>query len=263
MKSPSIILILYSVILFSCKKIVQPDVAAPTDPCQCLYADTASIQIEEMTELFEVMPNNRFTLTDTIMHSKSVRFKAHPDNAEYIWYIGSEIITTQSVIRYFNESLIGQNITVSCVIKRDVDKRCFPNDTGYDSLTQVFHVSQYPIETDPTNILYGPLEGTYRVKSSHLSDSFDIAVTMEFFNNQDKLCFNNYDGFGSVCSNQAEISGINYRQVFTFGGTSVTQCDYIRGNVLLNPDRSAEMNFTFQYVGHPDYEERKYLGRKL
>ncbi|MFK8038831.1 MAG: hypothetical protein AB8B74_11110 [Crocinitomicaceae bacterium] len=110
------------------------------------------------------------------------------------------------------------------------------------------------------------MEGSYRIKSNHLSDSFDIVFDVDYaplgyetFNNR------NYDGLGSDCINQAEISGANYRQVWTIVGTSVQQCDYLKGSIHNRIEGVTEMKFSFGASSstNPNYNERIYLGRRL
>src|SRR5690606_9243363 len=115
------------------------------------------------------------TETDTIFKDKNVRFTAKEKNAEYTWYMGTEILTDSVVQRYFGDDLAGANLPITLVVKKQPNKLCFPNDDGYDSITKYIHVANLPI-LDCPNANYGTLQGDYRVKSEHLPDSFDIQI---------------------------------------------------------------------------------------
>jgi len=234
------------------------------NPCDCateVVADFDMLEISGQTGgIFE-----KTTPTDTILKNKSVRFLAKDSTAEYTWYIGSEVLTDREVVRYFDQSLSGQNIPITLVVKKDPNNACFPNDDGYDSIVKILHVSQFPIDNNPIYD-YGSIDGTYRVKSEHKVDSFDIVFYTTIISGTKKFNIENYDGNGSNCINQADIGDIvNYRQIGAKGGTSTTQCDYIRGNIHNRLDGVTEMNFSFgsNNVNASYYYERTYLGRKL
>ena len=234
-----------------------------SNPCDLAHEVSAEFEILEITgqtgSVFE-----KTTLTDTILHTKSVRFIAKDSMADYTWYIGNEVITERSFVRYFDNSLSGQNIPVTLVLKKDPNHFCLPNDDGYDSITKILHVSQFPILNDPILEL-GSIEGTYRVKSMHLVDSFDVNIDISYYNSQIIFNIENYDGMGSNCFDQAYLQGWSYRQIWTNSGTSTTQCDYLRGNVHNRINGGVEINFSFgsNNVNASYYYERNYLGRKL
>ncbi len=249
--------------LVACKK-EQAELAGFNRNCSCAEEVSADFLMEEYTT-----PNVNFakyTNTDTIFKNKNVRFTALEDSASYTWYIGTEVIHEKTVSRYFSDVWVGQDIPITLVVNKKPNTICLPNDDGVDSVTKVMYVSQFPIDTQYVSIDLGTLEGNYRVKSSHLSDSFDIAFDADY-NGLGDVIFNiyNYDGQGSNCINQAFLSGGNYRQVWTSAGTSVLQCDYLKGNIHNRIDGIVEFHFSFgtNNVNSPDYYKRTYLGRKL
>ena len=249
-------------LLLSCKK-EQPvinEVAA--DPCVNTKYVGADFLIEEMTSTFPNLSN--YTDTDTIFYNKSVRFTALEENAKYTWYIGSEVLNDKQVIRYFDQSLSYTTQTISLVVKKKPNKLCLPDDDGYDSVSKPLYISHLPIWNSPDAIV-GPLEGDFRVKSTHLVDSFDVHIDVTYIGGNVYFNIDNYDGIGSSCTQQAIIRGLNYRQLFGFDGVSVNQCDYILGDVHLRMDGLVEMNFSFgtNNPSSPEYVKRKYLGRKL
>jgi hypothetical protein len=158
------------VTFFSCRK-EKPELAEEVNPCDGANEVNGNFIIEEMTTV-----NTNFalyTITDTIYKNKSVRFTALEDDAEYTWYIGTEVLHTKEVTRYFSDTWSGVNIPITLVTKKKSNKLCFPDDDGYDSITKFFHVSNLPIWNIPDAIL-GPVEGSFRMHSPHLPDSFDI-----------------------------------------------------------------------------------------
>lgn len=201
--------------LFSCKKD-QIEIKKTADPCDCASEVTADFVIEESTgAVLKYM-----TETDTVLKNKRVHFTALEDDATYTWYIGIEVFTEQSAYRYFDDTWAGSNIPITLVVKKDPNSICFPNDDGYDSITKSFHVSQYPISTGVpfTDVDAGPIEGWYRVKSSHLPDSFDIKldITVDGQGGVIGRHFNisNYNGYGDSCIVQSEVKAMNYRQIW-------------------------------------------------
>ena len=253
--------LLFLTVLINCKK-QQPQINEDIkNPCDCAHEVSADFDIFEVGGTWSEQ-----TLTDTIYHDKYVIFKAKDTIANYTWYIGSEVFNTKEVTKFFDNSLIGQNIPIALVVKKEPNTYCFPNDDGYDSIVKSIYVSQYIINDFTNTLNYGPIEGTYRVKSEHKADSFDIVFyTTLNFQNENMFNIENYDGEGSNCLNQALVTGANYREVWTKSGTSVTQCDYIQGSIHNRLDGVTEMNFSFgsSNVNADYYYERKYLGRKL
>jgi hypothetical protein len=256
----TLLLLFFAVLLHSCKK-EQPALRSLEEDCDCAKEVSAEFLMEERTGLTD--SHYKFTNTDTIYHNKAVRFTALDSTANYTWYIGAEKLNTRKVLRYFDQSLIGHTIPIILVVKKNANTICIPTDDGYDSIVKYLYVSQYVIDTG-TDYEYGSIEGIYRVKSSHLLDSFDIVFYVSK-SSSTEIMFNieNYDGLGSNCINQARATNFNYRQIFTSFGTSTTQCDYIMGDIHNRLDGVTEMNFTFFYKEHPDYKVRKYLGRRL
>ncbi|MGM0479701.1 MAG: hypothetical protein ACQERC_10800 [Bacteroidota bacterium] len=251
-------------ILYSCKK-EQPQLNNESkDPCDCANEVSADFEIWEGSSQ---VPNPRQTLTDTTYKDRTVEFRALEENAVYTWYIGADVETEQVTWKYFSDQWANQDIPITLVVEKEPNNVCFPEDDGYDSITKTFHISDYWQE-NTNDVDLGPIEGTYRVKSEHLSDSFDV----EFYadkNFQGEIMFNivNYNGEGSNCIDQARITGSNYRQVWTTNGTGSLVCDALRGYIHNRLDGVTEMHFSFGSTSpnDPDYDyyERTYLGRKL
>jgi hypothetical protein len=255
--------IFYTLVVESCKKKEQPSLSLNSEnPCKSATEVTAEFTMGELTNGYSWGDT---TITDTIFKDKNVHFVAQETDAEYTWYIGTEVLDTKEVTRFFSASFAGTDQTISLVVRKTPNTVCLPNDDGYDSVSKQLHVSNYRIEVGDS-IYLGPIEGSYRVKMPHLQDSSEIFVNVSrgtmssvFFN------INNYDGQGSDCINQSRYNGSNYRQVYCKSGTSTNQCDYMRGSIHNVLNGQVEMKFTFGSNSpmSPNFYERIYYGRKL
>jgi hypothetical protein len=173
-----------------------PNYVAPVDPCAGKTEVSADFIIEER---ISAIGAGKFIPTDTTLKERHIRFRAITQGAtEYKWYVGSEIITdVQSVTRFFPEQWAGSNIPITLVVRKIPD--------GYDSITKVFHISQYLIEPNPLGdedrtVQNGGLQGTYRLIQDGMQDSIDVGVS--FCNNYNGIAINfeNLDGQGTICS---------------------------------------------------------------
>lgn len=257
-----LIFIALSIILlaqYSCKK-VQPEMKELD--CSCAKEVSAEFTMEERGTIFDSNPDRFLTLTDTTSRNKRVKFTAKEIDAEYTWYIGTEVLHTKTFERNFNDAWAGQNIPITLVVKKKPNRVCFPNEDGYDSITKILHVSQYPIETSDDFIM-GSLEGVYRFKSAHLADSFD--VTFYFSKNtsvhlSELFNLENYDGMGANCYDNWGIEAGNYRQCFIINNG---YCSFFEGNIHNKIDGTATMDFKLYYTNHPNYKEYHYKGRRI
>ena len=252
----------FFILVFACKK-EQPGMQNAEDPCECASEVSADFLIEERGWS---SINEKFTETDTIYHPKNVRFTAKLDDAEYTWYIGAEVINDKSYMRFFDESTVGEDITVTLVVKKEPNTLCFPNDDGYDSIIKTMHVSPYPIlDWDNDTIIRQGVTGTYRVKGPHLSDSFDIKVWTTFgnFPQHTKVHITNFDGKGTNCLDKiANLNDANYRQHWI---SPAGACHGLRGYIHNKMDGTTEMNFSYSEEPWDGLNliDRVYFGRKL
>jgi hypothetical protein len=245
--------------LLSCKK-EQPPMSVLNQGCDCATEVSAAFTIEEIGSIFN--PEQYVTETDLVFGNKNVRFYAEENNAEYTWYIGSEIINTREVKRYFPNSLVGQTIPISLVVKKKPNLICFPNDDGYDSITNYFTVAQLSLyENYDTTFL----EGAYRMKSPLLPDSVDIVIDYrEYAGGMDK-CWDIYncDGQGTIIKHKI-YAPLNYRQLW-FGDLGAS-LNHLQGDVHIRMDNVVEMNFIEKAWNGSTLvisKEYKYRGRKL
>lgn len=257
--------LLTGIILFiSCKKEVQPQMSPLNEDCDCANAVSAEFVIEEMTT--GNLNFARYTETDKIFGNKNVRFYAKEENAEYTWYIGNEILNTREVKRYFENSMVGQSIPITLVVKKNPNSICFPNDDGYDSLIHYFSVAQLDLYYNYDTTF---LEGIYRMKSPLLTDSVDIIIDYRLYSNGMNQCFDiyNYDGSGTNILNKIisfTWAGLNYKQLWfkDLGGS----LNHLEGDIHVRMDNIVEMNFIEREYNGSDYDTTKkylYRGRKL
>jgi len=235
----------------ACKKIEQPEMAQLNKECDCAKEVSADFEILEMSAS-PGQPWNKLTSTDTIFKGKNVQFRALEEDAVYTWYIGQEILTSQVTGRYFSENLGGTNIPITLVVKKKPNSICLPNDDGYDSITKIMHVSQFVNET-PTDYEFGSIEGSYRVKSAYLPDSFDIKLYVYKLPTGSRgFSIQNYNGLGDSTFTYV-LSDWNYRQLYFYGGTT-------EGFVHNKMDKTFEANFVKNNVPVGEFH---YFGRRL
>ena len=256
------IFIVFSIILLallSCKK-VQPELKELD--CGCAHEVSADFTMEERGAISGQSPDNYLTLTDTIFKNRLVKFMAKEIDAEYTWYVGSEVLHTKTFERNFPDTWAGQNIPITLVVKKKPNRICFPNEDGYDSITKILHVSHY-IETLPDDYVLGTIEGVYRFKSEHLPDSFDV----KFYGSRNNLNFGsillnleNYDGMGSNLNDYPIINALNYKQVFFDEPDEI-----IQGSLHNLMNGKSEMNFIFINTSVPGWikQSYKYRGRRI
>jgi hypothetical protein len=253
---------IFLLLTFGCRKN-QPKIGSTQNACDCLSEVNADFLMDEMTSGNDNFA--KYTSTDSIFKGKNVRFTAITDNAEYKWHIGSEILETKTFKRYFDVNLAGNNIPITLVVRKQPNKICFPNDDGYDSITRILSVTNFPIYDNPNNQVYqGITEGTFKVKSDHLPDSFNIIVDQVIHPTLGNIYTNifNYDGLGSDCTLKIFSNGDNYRQLFFESGTAVLNCDYLQGSLTCKSSLNVVFNLTLSVSGN-SFTERKYFGRKL
>jgi hypothetical protein len=234
------VLCVFAVIILSCKK-EQPAMRSLEEDCECAKEVSADFLMEEMTtgNTFDA----KYTNTDTIFRNKNVRFTALENDADYTWYVGAEVIKEKTFTRFFSSSLSGQELPITLVVKKKANTICLPNDDGYDSITKkIIVINHYPIfDYRNLDVNLGLVEGTFRVKSQNLADSFDI--TIDYVLNglsQEYVNIYNYNGLGSDCI-------LNVHPNLKITGncfyTSDVVCDNLWGDIHYRMDNVVEFTF--------------------
>ena len=140
------------------------------DPCSCAQEVSAEFEIHEILNAEYGLE----TFTDHVFENRTVRFTALEDEAEYKWYLGSEILTGKSVSRYFNSSVVNMTIPITLVVNKNPNKTCFPDDDGYDSVVKYMDVVERCAQPHM-------LEGTFRFAEKNSTDSIDIRLERGFY----------------------------------------------------------------------------------
>jgi len=233
----------------ACKKIEQPDLSTVKDPCDCAKEVSADFVIEEVNAWGYLWEKS--TETDTMYSKRSGRFTAIEDDASYTWYIGNEILTTKEVVRYFNETTEGQNVSVVLVLKKEPNLTCFPNDDGYDSIVKSFYVTDKKPVIDSSFML----EGTFRFKELNRQDSVDITfdfrktLTTSFI-----IDSYNFDANGSNSIGDWGTPQCNYRQVWF---------KVMNQKAMLHHKLNGEVQFEVESQQLENLPSLSYRGRKL
>jgi hypothetical protein len=239
----------------ACRK-KQPQMTELNTNCDCASEVSAEFLMEEfMTSTSELLSE-----TDTMNRGNNILFTAMDSTADYIWYIGSEVIDEKTFTRSFDASLIGQTLPMHLVVKRTPNNICFPNDDGYDSITKYLTV------IDPGNQYVDStyrIEGVFRMKDASMADSVDITLDMDNsyvypetgVNWGPVFVFKNMDGQGLEIPFRER--GNTYRQVwFKANGLGFSSDCYVR--FIKSPSR-IEMKFG-AFEGYPAYH---FFGRKI
>ncbi|MFK8038826.1 MAG: hypothetical protein AB8B74_11085 [Crocinitomicaceae bacterium] len=158
--------------LSACKK-EQAELADFNVNCNNSIEVSANFLIEEYLKPLGLSKTQIFVPTDTIYAGKNVRFTAQEINADYTWYLGSEVIKEPTFSRFFGSGLAGETIPVSLVVKKKPNTICNPFDDGVDSLTQYMtFVETIGSEIESKSHLY---QGNFRLLDSLAqNDSVDV-----------------------------------------------------------------------------------------
>jgi hypothetical protein len=197
-----------------------------------------------------------------IGNSLLMYFEAKQKGAHYTWYLGSEVITDSVFTRSFQGSPMGK-YTVTLIVEKTPDLRCFPNDDGIDTMVKSFWiVPAYDL----------PLIGKYKVLFEGQEDSSIIQV--QPWHSRDNVNWPVQDSM-----NKYHIVLINFGNVNdTIGSakipssTSYTgnhmyyQDDENNGNTLYYTASNGELHLNKNKIeAHYDYlrKQMKFKGRKL
>jgi len=191
--------------------------------CDCANEVSAEFLMEESGGASSVYSDisHVSTITDTIYANKDVWFTATEDNADYTWYIGSEIIHEKQFYRHFPASLAGQVLPMILVVKKKTNKICFPNDDGYDSIVKQLVVTDPFNNFNFFNTYQWKWEGIYRMSDSIGVDSIDVKMRLGQATNSlggvlfDRYIITNFLGDGDSLS--FGKGAHNYRQYFLKG----------------------------------------------
>jgi hypothetical protein len=253
------LLALLLVVVWACRKEKPAFDLSDKDPCSCASEVSADFDIFELITTAVSAPGNVAVLTDHIT-TGSKRFAAKLENANYRWYIGSEILNDQVIQRSFGPQSVSTDISVSLVVQKEPNKICFPNDDGYDSITKTFHV--YPLCSADW------YEGDFRFARPNSTDSFDVRIEFHEIkinnvivpNSCQRLEFYNYDGAGSNCVDSYYTEVNRGYRFFASVNQPHQSCNYLRVNSFYR-DFNDVVHIDYEYLGVTEVIRTK--GRKL
>jgi len=248
-------------IVFACKK-EQPTMPGNTkDPCDCASEVSADFEILERHGFGG--GNGPLIVTDHVFgrSGKEVRFRAKEDNAEYTWYIGTDVETDQEIFKTFGLQWVGSSIPITLVVEKEPNSNCFPNDDGYDSITKSFTI--YDECHEPYL-----LEGTFRMAAENSKDSIDIEIEFKEYapwNDCRNADITNFDGQGSTCPGNYFRVSKSYRYMLC-PGTATGVCKSLGGGFQAWNHLNGIVEMKYRYLENNDtnQEVKKHLfGRKL
>ncbi|PZE18770.1 hypothetical protein DNU06_02775 [Putridiphycobacter roseus] len=207
--------------MLACNKD-QAEIAEFNKNCSCAEEVSADFTMEDLASTVPALFDYR-TETDTTFEGSYVYFEAKDTNAEYTWYIGSEVIHEKNFTRKMEGSqLIGQQLPMTLVVKKAPNLVCFPNDDGYDSIIKSLTLVDFN-SFDYYHNYNHLFEGTFRFKD-HLKpgqDSIDVVVELKA-NGEDGVGYDRALLYGMGHNNtDLELDGtwrITYRQIFFQSG---------------------------------------------
>jgi|688.fasta_scaffold06233_8 hypothetical protein len=152
------------------------------DPCKDKTPTSAKFTIGERITNYPsgnggagIIKVDTVIVSDTVLNDQQIVFEALGSNYSYEWKIGDDPkrLTGKKVSLYFQAATgnfsLPSTIEVRLIAKKTVDKVCFPEDDGVDTLFQSF-----TIVARDQNPLAGKYEG-YR--KSNPSDVFTITIS--------------------------------------------------------------------------------------
>lgn len=248
-------------VIVSCKK-EQPQLnTEEKDPCDCASEVSADFDILERHGFGG--GNGPLIVTDNVLgrSGKEVRFRAKEEEAEYTWYIGTDVETDRETFKTFGLQWVGSTIPVTLVVEKEPNLVCFPNDDGYDSITKSFTI--YDMCHEPYL-----LEGTFRMAEENSIDSIDIDIEFKEYppdNNCYTADITNFDGQGSTCpGNYFEVSK-SFRYMNEGGTNFQGPCHGLGAfQAWLHLNGECEMRYKYYLDDDINQEINKHLfGRKL
>jgi hypothetical protein len=262
------LLALLLVVVWGCRKEKPAFDLSDKDPCSCAQEVSAEFVIEERATH---IPEEIWDKTDTTNWDSMVRFTATEQDAQYTWYIGSQVFNTKSVSRFFSEEWKENDISITLVVNKQPNLTCFPDDDGYDSITKTFHVSKYPIIDIPNHEIYHPIEGTYRVFGPSVEDSIDVTLNIRNTTlNVPTYDIINPDGTGIACFHEASlnpnIAYFSFRRI-KFGRWNQYGIDFCSGfgcEITRNDKNEVVMKLSTKYnILDPIQYSWELHGRKI
>lgn len=193
-------------------------------------------------------------VSDTVINDQQIVFQALDENDSYEWSIGDDplVRTGKKVSLWFSAASgnfsLPSTISVRLIVKKKIDKACFPMDDGIDTLIQNFTI----IEQDQ-NPLAGVYEGYLKSKPTEI---FSVKISyIDQVVGDDGLVYSPLptfmvDNFLKDCNNKIWWWGAN-RMAYGFrsinfsnsGHVSVGACKAISGWIFIDKKGNIQIPF--------------------
>lgn len=264
-------LVLISVLLIiGCKKDAEPccDISNPECPnyAPCHDSDLPSAKIIMGTGS-DIVPKPYF-YADSVFKSGITFVSEETDpGIKHTWYLGAETIENLTQLgRSFIDVPRPAKLFITHVIEYEPNLACFPNDDGYDSITQDFYLIDKLSEFQSTGTFRGVREGEtdsfditffYRIYSQpHIIDpDWNIwknrtieNVVVNFDNNGDTL-----SGLANQFEDRLYIAHFNNNLNFEFE-------DIFSGSGIIYLNGKIELTYTNYLIPNTNV---KFIGRKI
>ncbi len=242
---------------YSCKEKECQDPTNPVcenyDPCYGKKATSAAFKMFETIQADPtIYPFFKPYETDTIL-SGSVLFEAEEkdDSTQYEWQIGAGIYKKRSFELGFTSLKAGQSVPITLIVKRaKVDKTCFPNDDGIDTITRILHKA-----TSNRVIGYDRSEFTF--------DGFNIDEPNRTFKIQ--FFFKEIWEYPIVKGLIPGKDSFQIRQLeYLYRSLPMSTTDLLTltGNVFISPNDSIRIDYRYS-IGLSQMQTKTFIGKRV
>jgi hypothetical protein len=260
--------------LGACKKEKCKDPSNPKcenyDPCYGKKAPSADFAIEGNAWHMNVYNGQaNFSIEDSIFRPtiSGIRFIAKEDNAKYKWKLGSETIEQKGFTRTFHNTPYG-HFTATLTIEKEVDNICFPDYTGFATVTKRF-------ETRPLYLF--PIMGKYRVLFEGNKDSSIVEIRPYetegnspgpyIITDSFSLYHVSFLGFTNTGDRRDSLNKAEIDDSYLVTGNNIIFADkakgYSDGYVKLIEGKYIEADYMYRRRRGEDGQTKKFKGRKI
>ncbi len=231
------------------------------DPCYGKTGTSADFKIMEEGE--SLFSSYAFAYeTDTVLNG-SVHFEPRKiiEGVEYRWEIGANTYNQPKLTLWFSSNHNNTTIPIKLVVKRNnVDKTCFPNDKGIDSLTK----NMFIFRDTRSLIAYGIWDtAIYR---GYNLDSPNEIIDLKFYHSNRNGSFYQNRVINLVKEYPGPLPldiSANYRML-TFKNNSQLS---LHGCAFLNKNDSISIKYEYRYGTGPssvsDLIKKEFIGKKI
>ncbi|MES2655038.1 MAG: hypothetical protein V4620_05575 [Bacteroidota bacterium] len=182
-----------TVLLFSVIACNPKEEIVPENPCGNYKQPTADFIMEQTTgdrntsNTDYLWYHNQYNTKDTVTLANFIQFRSEFSDTnlyKHTWYVGSEVIRNYKVWRDFLSVPRPSIIAIHHAVKWNPNKKCNPNDDGYDSVSFTFRITDRVKDLNT----YGKYRMVYdTVGAPANQDSVDIELYCSKINNKDSV----------------------------------------------------------------------------